>query len=150
MSLDIEIRGNDLFSESTASAVTLQGLGVMPYLIDESIRRNYMSGRLGALPRHRLAFQIELNDFEVAPNAAWQDSRTYFELAEILRKRYKWIHAIGSDFVRINDATFGLIAEGKFTFPILVEVMDWPDLNADFEHAANQLTGFTLLSVDRY
>lgn len=150
MSLDIEIRGNVLFDEPTAASITLKGLGVKPHLIDESIRREYMSGRVAIIPRHRLAFEIELNDFEVAPNASWQDSREYFALMEILRKRYKWIHAVGSDYVRINDATFGLIAEGTFTFPIQVEVLDWPDFNSDFEHAANQVTGLTLVSVDRF
>ena len=149
MSRLIEFRGNTVNDLGTSSFVTIEGLGVKPYIIDESISRTYVGGRYKRTMLGRLAFDFTFDILELRPSGTYQDNRRYWDLMEILYKPYKWIYLMDDEYYRSVDVAHGLVAAGRISFPMPVEVYDIGTIDDDFDNSKTEITGLTLCALNR-
>ncbi len=148
--MTITIKGNDIDDVGTAASITVAILGVKPEFVDEGVRKTRSHGSFKSKRRDRLSFEITLADFEIKPSATDQDARTYFDFMQILSMEYKWISAFSDDVYRIKHPTMGLIADGRITLPIAVDVYEAGGTSEDFEASISEMDNVVLWSKRWY
>lgn len=144
MSMEITIKGNATNTLTGATEMVVPVRGVRPHFRDESEVETDNAGMLRAVRARRLCFELTPLPFEVVPDGVAQDSRTYFDLVDLLYQRHVWITAFSDDLRRMMDDDYGLVTEAIIDLPIKVVLLEMDDFGADFEAGQNRMESIVL------
>ena len=144
--MTVTLAGNTTNSLTGATELVLPVLGVRPYFADESDVEPDNGGTMRAVRARRLVYDLTPKPFAVVPDGVKQDSRTYFDLVEVLYMRHVWIVDFSAELRRMMDDDYGLVASDIIELPAKVVLSSLGEFGPDFETGQNRIDSIQLAS----